>query len=131
MTLQNFFLCDLTLQNVSFPGWMYLGSGTSSSIGMSPPLSDLLVRVMEDRWDITTISSPLTSWQTLKDWRNGGWWAKEFGQSTDRNKMSLTGAPYTVRPILSSVSYDCFMISKSLWFLKSQGNGPEDTQNVN
>ena len=27
--------------------------------------------------------------------------------------------------------YGCFKISKSLWFLKSQGNGPEDTENVN
>lgn len=52
----------------------------------------------------------------------GGQW-NLVGEQTEIKRLSL-GAPNTKRCSL----YDCFKISKFLWFLKSQRNGLEDTE---
>lgn len=103
------------LQIVSLPGWVHFI--------VKFPFFFLFLGSIVGREHIASIFCALERWDE-------GWRVKEFGR-TDSNNMFVTGAPYTVRPMLSSVLYSCFKASKSLWFLKSQGNGLEDTENVN
>lgn len=87
------------------------------------------------RYEIDSIPSFLGSWKTLQGLEGWGRGGGAVGQRNlaeqRRNKMSMTGARYTVGVIQSSVLNSCFKIVKSFWFLKSQGNGPEDRENVN